>query len=83
VSQTAPRAIPELLSEMAGELILERSLSPEQILSKGLPLQDCVLAAELDGRSTLTETCERIGIPIGDATRVVLRLLMRGYIRAP
>ncbi len=75
-------AMAMLVSEVACELILERTCSPEHILSKGVSLSDCVLAAELDGKATLSEVTDRIVMPLEQATLGIVRLLVGGLIRA-
>ncbi len=71
-----------LSAERAGDLVLECLKSPEEILSGGCRLADCVFASELDGRSQLKDVCSRLGCTLSEAVRTVVRLIFLGFARA-
>lgn len=82
----APKNLAELVTTLsadrAGDLVVECQKSPEEILSGGCRLADCVFAVELDGKSQLKEVCSRLGCSLSEAVRTVVRLIFLGFARA-
>ena len=82
----APKNLAELVTTLsadrAGDLVVECQKSPEEILSAGCRLADCVFATELDGKSQLKEVCSRLGCTLSEAVRTVVRLIFLGFARA-